>query len=150
MYESLQIYISNDWNPFCLNSQFSKGNSHLKHTFKVHDLVIIRDHTPTVTGTSSSFNLKMNTDIYTVTEGKEGSRSITVKDIHTLKEKNVNAEDIQIVPLNDYFFSTKRQCIDRQVMKEVNKLNDYEENELVDPKIATVEPIAKRLRSKSK
>ena len=97
-----------------------------KHDFKIHDLVIIRNHAPTPTGISSSFNLKMNTDIFIITEIKTGSRTITIKNIESDKTKEVNSEDIVIIPLENYFFKSKRPALNNKLEKEVVDKNKAE------------------------
>ena len=95
-----------------------------KHNFKIHDLVIIRNHAPTPTGMSSSFNLKMNTDIYIITAVKAGSRTITIKNIDSDKTKEVNSEDVMIIPIENYFFKSKKLPFDPKLDKEVKEKTD--------------------------
>ena len=92
-----------------------------KHEFRLNDLVIIRNHAPTPVGLSSSFNLKMNTDIYIIHSLKDGSRTITIKNIDSGKMKNVNSEDIMIIPLENYFFQAENMALDKQIDKEISE-----------------------------
>ena len=99
-----------------------------KHHFKINDLVVIRNHAPTATGLSSSFNLKMSTDIYIITAIKDGSKTITIKCINTDKEKNVNSEDLIIIPIEDYFFQSKGDALDKLINKDTFEKNSSSEN----------------------
>ena len=89
---------------------------------------MIRNHAPTATGLSSSFNLKMSTDIYIITAIKDGSKTITIKCINTDKEKNVNSEDLIIIPIEDYFFQSKGDALDKLINKDTFEKNSSSEN----------------------
>ena len=93
-----------------------------KHDFSIHQLVILRNHQPPTTGTSGSFRLKMSTNIYIITDITEGSRSIVIKDIETGKEKTVNSEDLQILPIENYFFSCKDLGFDKKIVDQIEKV----------------------------
>ena len=114
-----------------------------KHEFRLNDLVIIRNHAPTPIGLSSSFNLKMSTDIYIISSIKDGSRTISIKNIESGKMKDVNSEDIMIIPLENYFFQAENIALDKNIEKEViEHSKEADENQAENPEKEQVEPDA--------
>ena len=105
-----------------------------KHSFNEHDIVLIRNHQPQTTGLSGSFRLKMSTDIYSVVSTPLGSNSIVVKDISTGKEKSVAAEDLQLIPIEDYFFLCKDLGLDKKIINEITKVTGSSPKNIVPEK----------------
>ena len=64
----------------------------------------------------------MSTNIYIITDIIEGSRSIIIKDIETGKEKTVNSEDLQILPIQDYFFTFKGLGFNQKIIDQIEKV----------------------------
>ena len=117
------------------SKEYEKDKSPVKkHSFNEHDIVLIRNHQPQTTGLSGSFRLKMSTDIYSVVSTPFGSNSIVVKDISTGKEKSVAAEDLQLIPIEDYFFLCKDLGLDKKIINEITKVTGSSPKNVVPEK----------------